>query len=189
MSQEIWTIGHSRRSAEEFLELLQAYEIEALADVRRFAVSRRFPHFSQLELFKSMMHAGIEYVHFSELGGRRRPMPDSPNTAWRNESFRGYADYMMSPTFQKGVERLMELANQKRTAVVCAEAVWWRCHRALIADYLKARGVTVIHILGKTSSQEHPFTSAAKLVDGKLDYSASRNTGIGAAPRLELFPS
>jgi uncharacterized protein (DUF488 family) len=171
MSQEIWTIGHSRRSAEEFLELLQAYDIQALADVRRFAVSRRFPQFSQLELFKSMRHAGIEYVHFSELGGRRRAMPDSPNTVWRNESFRGYADYMMSPTFQKGVERLMELADQKRTAVVCAEAIWWRCHRALIADYLKARGVTVIHILGKQSSQEHPFTSAAKLVDGKLDYS------------------
>jgi uncharacterized protein (DUF488 family) len=107
MSQEIWTIGHSRRSAEEFLELLQAYDIQALADVPRFAVSRRHPHFSQHELFKSMRNAGIEYVHFSELGGRRRPMPDSPNTAWHNESFRGYADYMMSPTFQNGVERLM----------------------------------------------------------------------------------
>src|SRR6478609_6051398 len=118
MSQEIWTVGHSRRSAEEFLELLQAFEIQALADVRRFAVSRRNPQFSQLELFKSMRHAGIEYVHFAELGGRRRPMPDSPNTAWRNESFRGYADYMMSPTFQKGVERLMELAQHKRTAIV-----------------------------------------------------------------------
>src|SRR5262245_16736223 len=102
MSREIWTIGHSRRSAEEFLELLQAYDIEALADVRRFAVSRRFPHFSQMELFKTMAKAGIEYVHFAELGGRRRPNPDSPNTAWRNESFRGYADYMMTPMFEKG---------------------------------------------------------------------------------------
>jgi uncharacterized protein (DUF488 family) len=172
MSQEIWTIGHSRRPAEEFLEILQAYDIQALADVRRFAVSRRFPHFSQMELFKSMNKAGIEYVHFAELGGRRRPVPDSPNSAWRNESFRGYADYMMTPVFQKGVERLMALADQKRTAIVCAEAVWWRCHRALIADYLKARGVKVMHILGKTSCQEHPFTSAAKIVDGKLDYSA-----------------
>jgi uncharacterized protein (DUF488 family) len=171
MSQEIWTVGHSRRSAEEFLELLQAYNIQALADVRRFAVSRRFPHFSQMDLFKNMKKAGIEYVHFSELGGRRRPNPDSPNTAWRNESFRGYADYMMTPVFQRGVERLMGLADQKRTAIVCAEAVWWRCHRALIADYLKARGTTVIHILSNKSSQEHPFTSAAKLVDGKLDYS------------------
>jgi uncharacterized protein (DUF488 family) len=171
MSRDIWTIGHSRRSAEEFLELLQAYGIEALADVRRFAVSRRFPHFSQMELFKTMTKSGIEYVHFSELGGRRRPSPDSPNTAWRNESFRGYADYMMTPTFEKGVSRLTELADHKRTAIVCAEAVWWRCHRALIADYLKARGVTVIHIMGKNSSQEHPFTSAARMVDGKLDYS------------------
>jgi uncharacterized protein (DUF488 family) len=173
MSQEIWTIGHSRRSAEEFLELLQTYRIEALADVRRFAVSRRFPHFSQMELFKSMKKSDIEYHHFSDLGGRRRPNPDSTtNTAWRNESFRGYADYMMTPAFKKGVEQLMHLAERKRTAIVCAEAVWWRCHRALIADYLKARGVTVIHILSKTSSQEHPFTSAARLVDGQLDYSA-----------------
>jgi uncharacterized protein (DUF488 family) len=179
MSQEIWTIGHSRRSAEEFLEVLQAFDIQALADVRRFAVSRRFPHFSQMELFKSMKHAGIEYVHFSELGGRRRATPDSPNAAWRNESFRGYADHMTTQTFQKGVERLTALAEQKRTAIVCAEAVWWRCHRALIADYLKARGITVIHILGKTSSQEHPFTSAARMTDGKLDYSAP------ATPELE----
>jgi len=171
MSEEIWTIGHSRRTAEEFLELLQTYEIGALADVRRFAVSRRFPHFSQMELFKSMKKSNIEYHHFSELGGRRRPSPDSPNTVWRNESFRGYADYMMTPVFHKGIERLMELADLKRTAIVCAEAVWWRCHRALIADYLKARGVTVIHIIGKNSSQEHPFTSAARILDGKLDYS------------------
>lgn len=170
MSQEIWTIGHSRRSAEEFLELLQTYRIEALADVRRFAVSRRFPHFSQMELFKSMKKSDIQYEHFSELGGRRQPNPDSPNIAWRNDSFRAYADHMMTPTFQKGIERLMTLADEKRTAIVCAEAVWWRCHRALIADYLKARGVTVIHILSKTSSQEHPFTSAARMIDGKLDY-------------------
>ncbi|MGZ4962581.1 MAG: DUF488 domain-containing protein [Limisphaerales bacterium] len=180
MSQEIWTIGHSRRSAEEFLELLQTYDIEALADVRRFAVSRRFPQFSQMELFKSMKRAGIEYHHFAELGGRRRPSLDSPNTAWRNESFRGYADYMMTPMFQSGVERLMALAEHKRTVITCAEAVWWRCHRALIADYLKARGVTVIHILGKTSSQEHPFTSAARMIDGKLDYSGKET------PELEL---
>jgi uncharacterized protein (DUF488 family) len=171
MSQEIWTIGHSRRSAEEFLELLQAFDIQALADVRRFAVSRRFPHFSQMELFKSLKKAAIDYVHFPELGGRRRPLPDSPNTAWHNESFRGYADYMMQPAFQEGIERLMQLADQRRTAVLCAEAVWWRCHRALIADYVKARGVRVVHILGKNSSQEHPFTSAARIVDGKLDYS------------------
>lgn len=172
MSQEIWTIGHSRRSAEEFLELLQIYRIEALADVRRFAVSRRFPHFSQLELFKTLKKAGVEYHHFAELGGRRRPSPESTNTAWHNESFRGYADYMDTPPFQNGIKRLMELADHKRTAVMCAEAVWWRCHRALIADCLKSKGITVIHIMGKNSSQEHPFTSAARLVDGKLDYTA-----------------
>ena len=178
MSQEIWTIGHSRRSAEEFLELLQAYDIEALADVRRFAVSRRFPHFSQFELFKFLKKANIEYHHFAELGGRRRPNLESSNTAWRNESFRGYADYMDTSPFQKGIEHLMGLADQKRTAVMCAEAIWWRCHRALIADCLKAKGVTVIHILGKNSKQEHPFTSAARMVDGKLDYTSQETPDL-----------
>ena len=143
----IWTIGHSTRSSEEFLELLHAQQIRALADVRRFPGSRRYPQFGQSALVTSLNEAGIEYVHFPELGGRRRAQPDSPNTAWRNEAFRGYADYMMTEAFRGGIERLLELAKGKRTAIMCAELLWWRCHRSLIADYLKAQGHTVLNIV------------------------------------------
>jgi uncharacterized protein (DUF488 family) len=168
--QEIWTIGHSRRSLEEFVELLKAFEIQSVADVRRFAVSKRFPHFSQMQLFKSLADMRIQYEDFGELGGRRRPMPDSPNTRWRNESFRGYADFMMTPPFATNIERLLEVAAQRRTAIMCAEALWWRCHRALISDALKADGIKVTHILAADKSQEHPYTSAAEIRDGRLTY-------------------
>jgi uncharacterized protein (DUF488 family) len=169
----IWTIGHSTRSLEEFLELLRFHRIQVLADVRQFPGSRRLPHFSQQPFSEALNRAGIEYVHFPELGGRRRPRPDSPNVAWRNEAFRGYADYMMSAPFRAGIDRLLKIADEKFTAIMCAEAVWWRCHRALIADYLKAAGHEVLHILGPGKTDEHPFTSAAKLVDGKLSYGES----------------
>lgn len=167
---EIWTVGHSRHTLEEFIGLLKACRIEAVADVRRFPVSSRFPHFSQIAIFKTLSKEGIEYVPFTQLGGRRRPKLDSPNTCWHNESFRGFADFMMTPAFHRNLELLMELAAQKRTAIMCAEAIWWRCHRALIADYLKAAGVKVVHILSENKLQEHPYTSAAHLVDGKLTY-------------------
>ncbi|HEV3146861.1 MAG TPA: DUF488 domain-containing protein [Gemmataceae bacterium] len=167
----IWTIGHSTRSLNEFLELLQAFAIEAVADVRRFPMSRRYPHFNKDALAQALAGAGIEYAHFPELGGRRRPNPDSPNTLWRNASFRAYADFTDTDEFRQGMERLLELARRKHTAIMCAEAVWWRCHRSLIADYLKAAGVRVCHILHGKKCEEHPYTSAARILDGKLSYS------------------
>lgn len=166
----IWTIGHSTRTAVEFLDLLAANEIEALADVRRYAGSRKYPQFNPDALRASLADAGIDYVAFPELGGRRHPRPDSHNTIWRNEAFRGYADYMQTPEFRAGMDRLLELARRKRTAIMCAEAVWWRCHRSLIADYLKARGIEVRHIMGAHKTENHPYTSAARIKDGVLSY-------------------
>jgi len=168
----IWTVGHSTRTMEHFLELLTAHSIQILADVRRFPGSRKFPHFGQESLRDSLSIAGIEYFHFPDLGGRRKPRPDSHNTAWRNESFRGYADYMETSEFHAGFQRLLELAARKPTAVMCSESVWWRCHRALIADLLKAHEIEVRHIVDATRTELHPLTSAATLIEGKLSYSA-----------------
>jgi uncharacterized protein (DUF488 family) len=168
----LWTIGHSNRALEQFMELLAAQKIELLADVRRFPGSRRLPHFNQENLSKSLADAGIEYVHFPELGGRRKALANSPNNAWRNEAFRAYADFMTTPEFRAGSDRLLGLARQKRTAIMCAEALWWQCHRSLIADYLKAAGHRVLHIMSANKADEHPFTSAARMVAGKLSYSA-----------------
>jgi uncharacterized protein (DUF488 family) len=167
---QLWTIGHSTRSLEQFLELLASQRIELLADVRRFPGSRRLPHFNEENLAPALASADVEYVHFPELGGRRKARADSPNTAWRNEAFRGYADFMMTDEFRAGIKRLLGLTQHKRTAIMCAEALWWQCHRSMIADYLKAEGHEVIHILSNTKTEEHPFTSAARLVDGKLSY-------------------
>jgi uncharacterized protein (DUF488 family) len=175
---QLWTIGHSNRSIEQFTEMLTGQHIELLADVRRFPGSRRQPHFNSENLPKSLADAGIEYVHFPELGGRRKTSPDSPNTVWRNEAFRGYADFMMTPEFRAGIERLLRLAQEKRTAIMCAEALWWQCHRSMIADYLKAASHQVIHIMGVNKTQEHPFTSAARIVNGKLSY------GIESEPQF-----
>jgi uncharacterized protein (DUF488 family) len=167
---EVWTVGHSRHTFEDFVAILKSFQIQSVADVRRFAVSKRFPHFSQMQLFKSLAVLGIEYEDFGDLGGRRRPLPDSPNSLWRNESFRGYADFMLTPKFQENIDRLMAVASARRTAIMCAEALWWRCHRALISDYLKAAGVKVTHIIDVEKTQEHPYTSAARISDGKLTY-------------------
>lgn len=164
----IWTVGHSTRTWEEFLALLTANGIGAVADVRRFAGSRRYPHFGSEALRTALAAAGVDYVHIPELGGRRRPQPGSPNTAWRNEAFRGYADHMGTEEFRKGIERLLELAHRQRTAILCAEAVWWRCHRALIADHLKAQGMRVLHILGADKVEEHPYTAPARQKIGGL---------------------
>jgi len=169
----IWTVGHSTNSIEEFLALLRSNGIGALADVRRFPGSRRYPHYNQSPLCKVLAESGIEYLHFPELGGRRVPHLDSSNTAWRNESFRGYADYMATDAFRAGLDRLLQLAGTRPTAIMCAEALWWQCHRALIADYLKVSGHTVRHILSETRTELHPFTRAARIVNGKLSYSAT----------------
>jgi uncharacterized protein (DUF488 family) len=166
----IWTIGHSTRSSGEFFGLLKENRIQALVDVRTFPGSRRYPHFNRENLRSSLAEAEVDYHHMPELGGRRKAKSHSLNMAWRNKSFRGYADYMESSAFQEGIDRLLELARLQRTTIMCAEAVWWRCHRSLIADYLKAAGVTVTHILAAGKSEEHPYTSAAQIVNGKLSY-------------------
>ena len=166
----IWTIGHSTRTLDEFLALLASQRIELLADVRTHPGSRKFPQFNQEALAACLESAGIHYRHFPELGGRRRARPDSPNTAWRNASFRGYADYMQTQPFRDGLDRLLAAARAERTTIMCSEAVWWRCHRSMIADALKTRGVRVLHILSATKVQEHPYTPAASIVDGQLSY-------------------
>lgn len=168
----IWTIGHSTHTWEGFLGILKGHRIEALADVRLLPGSKRYPHFNRETLAAELARVQIEYRHFAELGGRRKPRPDSPNTAWRNESFRGYADYMDNHEFRQGITALAELARARRTAVMCAEAVWWQCHRALISDWFKVRGVQVMHILSENKAEEHPYTSAATIVEGHLSYRA-----------------
>jgi uncharacterized protein (DUF488 family) len=172
----IWTIGHSTRTIDEFISLLQANQIRSLADVRTLPGSRRYPQFNKETLADSLSKVGIRYEHFPELGGRRKPRDDSRNLAWRNASFRGYADYMETEEFQKGVKRLLDFAaDAGPTAIMCAEAVWWRCHRSLISDYLKARGVEVMHIVDANKTQSHPYTSAAKIVNGKLSYAVENS--------------
>jgi len=169
----IWTIGHSTRTIDKFISLLEEHGIKLLADVRLLPGSKRYPQFNKEALADSLGKVAICYEHFPELGGRRKPREDSPNTAWRNESFRGYADYMETEEFGKGVRRLIDLAGEAGpTAIMCAEAVWWRCHRGLISDYLRARGIEVLHIMYATKTEPHPYTSAAWIVDGNLSYGA-----------------
>ena len=169
-SLTIWTVGHSTRTIQEFMALLRQHRIEILVDVRHFPGSRHVPQFNKAALHDVLATVGIRYEHLAELGGRRPVRPDSRNLAWRNASFRGYADYMETPAFRDGVNRLLEIARGGRTAVMCSEAVWWRCHRSMIADYLKSIGARVVHILSPNKVQEHPYTSAARLEDGQLTY-------------------
>jgi uncharacterized protein (DUF488 family) len=171
MAVTIWTIGHSTRPLEDFLELLSTYRIEAVADVRRYPGSRRWPHFAREPLGSALEKHGLVYIWFPELGGRRTPSPDSLNTAWRSAAFRGYADYMATEAFAEGLERLINLASGLRTAIMCAELLWWRCHRGLIADVLRWLDFEVIHILGPGSTVPHPYTPAARIVSGRLSYS------------------
>jgi uncharacterized protein (DUF488 family) len=167
----IWTIGHSTRTIDEFISLLEENEIKLLVDVRAFPGSKRYPQFNKDALADSLNAHGIRYEHFPELGGRRKSRPDSRNTAWRNASFRGYADYMETEQFRKGIERLLDVAAEVGpTAIMCAEAIWWRCHRSLVSDYFKARGVEVLHVLGANKVEPHPYTSAARIVNGELSY-------------------
>jgi uncharacterized protein (DUF488 family) len=167
----IWTIGHSTRTIDDFISLLNDNEIKLLADVRAWPSSRRYPQFNKEALVESLSAHGIRYEQFSELGGKRKAKPDSRNTAWRNVFFRGYADYMETEQFKKGIERLLDVAAKAGpTAIMCAEAVWWRCHRSLISDYLKVRGVEVMHILATKKIEPHPYTSAARIVNGELSY-------------------
>jgi uncharacterized protein (DUF488 family) len=167
----VWTIGHSNIALVALLDLLRKHGITSVADVRRYPGSRRHPHFARDALAESLAREGIGYLHLPELGGRRTPRGDSRNTAWRHPAFRGYADYMETPEFSAGVARLLDAASGHRVAIMCAEALWWQCHRGLIADALKAAGHEVLHITA-AGAQEHPYTSAARIEDGRLSYAA-----------------
>lgn len=166
----IYTIGHSTRSADEFLHLLQTHGIALVADVRTIPRSRRHPHFESTALARFLASHGLGYRHFPELGGLRKPRPDSRNTGWRHPSFRGYADYMETAPFESGLDELAGLAAARRTAVMCAEAVWWQCHRRLLADALLVRGIPVAHILSTDPPKPHELSEFARLEGGRLTY-------------------
>lgn len=168
----VWTIGHSVRTSVEFIAALRAYDIELVADVRRFPGSRRLPQFGADALEQELSVAGIAYCSLPTLGGRRRPSSDSPNDGWRVAAFRGYADYLASEEFAGGLTELLMLANGLRTVVMCAEVLWWRCHRRLIADVLVSLGVRVMHIRDAVTVEEHRIAPPAHLVDGRLSYAA-----------------
>jgi uncharacterized protein (DUF488 family) len=172
MDIRIWTIGHSTLPAADLIALLGTRDIELLADVRRFPSSRRHPQFNRESLTASLAAAGIGYLHFPELGGRREPRPDSVNTGWREAGFRGYADYMQTAEFRDGIARLLGTASARRYAIMCAEKAWQNCHRGLISDLLKASGHEVIHIVDREHDEQHPYTKPARLIDGFLSYSA-----------------
>jgi uncharacterized protein (DUF488 family) len=141
-----------------------------LVDIRTFPGSRRYPHFNKESLWKTLDDLGIRYVHFPELGGRRKPNPDSINTAWRHAAFKGYADHMETTEFKNAIEQLEALAEKQRVAYMCSEALWWKCHRALVSDFLKVKGWNVHHIQEIAKAQDHPYTSPAREVQGKLFY-------------------
>ncbi|HTM90940.1 MAG TPA: DUF488 domain-containing protein [Flavisolibacter sp.] len=166
----IWTIGHSTRSLQDFLALLHSFKIEVLVDIRNYPGSRRYPHFNKEALETSLPANGIQYIHLKELGGRRKPVGNSTNTAWRNEAFRGYADYMQTAEFKKAIEKLESIAQKQFTAYMCSEAVWWSCHRALVSDELKSKGWTILHIMDVGKATEHPYTKPARVIDGVLRY-------------------
>lgn len=158
----LWTIGHSTREWDAFLALLQDERIEAIVDVRRFPGSRRYPWFASEAMAAHLPEAGIDYRWLPQLGGRRRAQPGSPNGAWRNDAFQGYADHMTSAEFAEGLDAALEPAASRRTALMCAEAVWWRCHRRLISDLLTVRGMQVCHILAPGKVQPHVLHPEAR---------------------------
>ncbi len=166
----IYTIGHSTRTIEQFIELLKAHDIEELVDVRTIPKSRHNPQFGAEELAASLQHAGIAYTHLAKLGGLRHASKDSVNLGWQNISFRGFADYMATSEFQAGLDELKALAEKKTVAIMCAEAVPWRCHRSLIADALAVQGWQVLHIQSRKTASPHELTTFLKVQDGKLTY-------------------
>lgn len=168
----VWTIGHSTRSSSELVAVLQAHDIELVADVRRFPGSRRLPQFQADALAAALGEAGIAYVWIEALGGRRRATADSPSTAWRNASFRAYADYTASEEFADGLFELAMLAHGLRTAIMCSEVLWWRCHRRIIADVLTFLGARVEHIRTEAPAEPHELAPPARIVAGRLTYAA-----------------
>jgi uncharacterized protein (DUF488 family) len=165
MLNRIYTIGHSTRTLDELVALLHEHGIARLADIRRYPGSRRHPHFSSESLAATLP---LEYIHFEALGGRRRPLPDSRNGAWENAQFRGYADYMCTPDFRGAVDRLLD--SERPTAVMCAEAVPWRCHRNLLSDDLVRRGIEVMHIVGAGSARPHMLSRMARIIGDCVTY-------------------
>lgn len=179
--EPVFTIGHSTRTLEEFVELLRENGIDTLVDVRRYPGSKRYPHFGRQELPLHLTRAGISYVHEDALGGRRAPKPDSRNDVWRNAQFRGYADHMDSSEFRGALERLIDRAETRRQVIMCAEAVPWRCHRQMIADALVARGLSAQHVIQHGSIKEHVLNEHARVLgDGHLVYSS-------AGPQMDLL--
>lgn len=170
----LWTLGHSTRTWEDFLGLLREHGISQLVDVRHFPSSARVPWTNRPALASHLEDAGIRYDHAEELGGYRTPRPDSKNTGWRNAGFRGYADHMDSEAFRAALDRLVALAKERRTAIMCAEAVPWRCHRGLLSDALVVRGVRVIHILSPDKTQEHHLTPFARVHGERITYPSVR---------------
>ncbi len=170
MADQLWTIGHSTRTEDEFLALLTVHVIRRLVDVRRYPFSRRYPHFNGEHLAAALHKAGIFYLHEPGLGGRRKAQPDSKNLGWKNESFCGYADYMQTNAFQDTTEKLMADSRLCPTVILCAEAVPWRCHRQLIADALTASGWAVHHILGAERTDLHRLTTFAAVAHGHVTY-------------------
>ena len=171
----VFTIGHSTRESSELVSALRAHGIKTLVDIRAFPASRRLPHFNRESLEEALPKAGINYLWLQELGGRRkRQSKDSPNVALRNDSFRNYADYMMTKGFEGGVDKLLEIAGREPTAIMCAERVYFHCHRMLVSDYLTAHGHEVLHIDDEKPTRPHRLMAEARLVDGQLQYIGDR---------------
>jgi uncharacterized protein (DUF488 family) len=170
LEQTVYTIGHSTRSIAEFLDLLELSGIEVLADVRRMPGSRRLPQFDSATLSRSLAERGIDYCWIGQLGGRRRPAPGSRNLGWRHLAFRAYADHLRTREFADGLFELLMLARGRRTVVMCAEVLWWRCHRRLIADVLVALGLTVVHVFNAEKQELHRLSAPARLVGKELSY-------------------
>ncbi|HEX5035015.1 MAG TPA: DUF488 domain-containing protein [bacterium] len=168
----LWTIGHSTRSIEEFVGLLKSHGVDRVLDVRLLPGSRRYPHFNAEALAASLSQAGIDYRHLPNLGGRRKACPDSENLGWKNASFRGYADYMAIEGFRLALAEAMALATERPSALLCAEAVPWRCHRSLIGDALLAQGWEVLDIIGPGAAKPHRLTAFAKVEGEKVSYPA-----------------
>lgn len=166
----IYTVGHSTHDEAEFIGMLQSFRIKLLVDIRRFPGSRKYPIFNQEYLAAALRQNGIGYLHLEGLGGRRPVRADSRNDRWRHKSFQGYADYMETGPFKEAIAELETVAATQSTAYMCAEAVWWRCHRSMVSDYLKAKGWTVMHIMSAGKAEEHPYTSPARIVDGQVFY-------------------
>lgn len=170
MNPTIWTIGHSTRPLNDLVEMLSSHGIQILVDVRSLPGSRKFPHFNKESLAQTIPQSGIEYLHLLDLGGRRKANKGSRNTGWRNLSFRSYADYMETEQFRQEAARMEAMARTARVCYMCSEAVWWRCHRSMISDFLKSRSWDVQHIMGVGTATGHAYTGPAKVAAGTLSY-------------------